>query len=180
MDTAVASTFLQHINNQLTHWNVCVGVPFGKSYWQFRDSSEQNGCFNMALTKYKQDLLTRKLLVGDKFVIEKEDVTYLVVSRARLDSFARIHTNKNAIAKRGWTTLNYICVVLHPEIASTRWQGRVEQEHSNNCGDNDNNDTITVETGNCTNRQQQHCNSCCFGSTSRSYEPLSRTQRHSH
>jgi hypothetical protein len=30
-------------------------------------------------------------------------------------------------------------------------QGRVEQEHSNNCSDNDNNDTIIVETGNSTN-----------------------------
>jgi hypothetical protein len=141
--------FLQYINNPLTHWNVCVGVPYGTSYWQVGDSSEQNGCFKMALTKYKRDLLTRKELVGGEFAIEKEDVTCLV-SRAWQDSFARIHTNKNAIAERGWTPLNYNCL-LHPEIASTRWHGCVEQDHSNNCGDNDNNDTIIVETGNSTN-----------------------------
>jgi hypothetical protein len=74
--------FLQYI-----HWNVCVGVPYGTSYWQLGDSSEQNGCFKTALTKYKRDLLTRKELVGGKFAIEKEDVTCLV-SRAWQDLFA--------------------------------------------------------------------------------------------
>jgi hypothetical protein len=157
--------FLQYINNPLTHWNVCVGVPYGTLYWQVGDSSEQNICFKMALTKYKRDLLTRKELVGGEFAIEKEDVPCLV-SRAWQDLFAQIHTNKNAIAERGWTPLNYDCL-LHPEIASTRWHGCVEQDHSNNCGDNDNNDTIIVETGNSTN-------SSCIGSTSRSVEPLSR------
>ena len=61
----------------------------------------------MVLTKCKQDLLTRKELVGGEFAIEKEDVTCLVVSRARQDLFAQIHTNKTAIAERGWTPLNY-------------------------------------------------------------------------
>ena len=104
--------FLQYINNPLTHWNVCVGVPYGTSYWQVGDSSEQNGCFKMALTKYKRDLLTRKESVGGQFAIEKEDVTCLV-SRAWQDSFARIRTNKNAIAERGWTPLNFNCLWQH-------------------------------------------------------------------
>ena len=81
-------------------------MPYGMSYWQVGASSE-NECFKMVLTKCKQDLLTRKELVGGEFAIEKEDVTCLVVSRARQDLFAQIHTNKTAIAKRGWTPLNY-------------------------------------------------------------------------
>ena len=97
--------FLQYINIPLTHRNVCVGVPYGTSYWQIGDSSEQNGCFIMVLTKYKRDLLTRKESVGGQFAIEKEDVTCLV-TRAWQDSFACIRTNKNAIAERGWTPLN--------------------------------------------------------------------------
>jgi hypothetical protein len=132
--------FLQYINNPLTHWNVCIGLPYGTSYWQVGDSSEQNGCFKMALTKYKRELLTRKELVGGEFAIEKEDVACLV-SRAWQDSFARIRTNKNAIAERGWAPLNYNCL-LHPEIAATRCQGA------------DNNDGTMEETsGNSKNNE---------------------------
>jgi hypothetical protein len=93
-------------------------VPYGTSYWQVGDSSEQNGCFKMALTKHKRDLLARKALVDEEFAIEKDNVTYLV-SQAWEDLFARIRTNKNAIAERGWTPLNYNCL-LHPEIMATK------------------------------------------------------------
>jgi hypothetical protein len=62
-------------------------MPYGTPYWQVGDSSEQNGCFKMALTKYKQDLLSQKELVCGKFAIEKKHITCLV-SRAWQDSFA--------------------------------------------------------------------------------------------
>ena len=43
-------SFLKYINEPETKWNVCMGVPYGTSYWQVGDSHEQNGCFKMAVT----------------------------------------------------------------------------------------------------------------------------------
>jgi hypothetical protein len=116
--------FLRYVNDAEgtgRKWNACVGVPYGTSYWQVGDSSEQNGCFKMALTKYKRDLLRTKELAGVEFGINKEDVTY-IVSQAWAHSFARIAQNKSAIADRGWNPLNYNCL-LHPEIVATRYRG---------------------------------------------------------
>jgi hypothetical protein len=116
--------FLRYVNDKDgigTKWNACVGVPYGTSYWQVGDSSEQNGCFKMALTRYKRELLRRKELAGIEFGINKEDITY-IVNQAWADSFARVVHNKSAIADRGWNPLNYNCL-LHPEIAATRYAG---------------------------------------------------------
>ena len=49
--------FLKYINTPEDHWVVCLGVPYGTALWQVGDSKEQNGSFNMALTKAKQQLL---------------------------------------------------------------------------------------------------------------------------
>lgn len=98
------------------------------------DSREQNGCFKMALTKYKRGLLRAKELAGLEFGINKEDVTYLV-SQAWTHSFARVAQNKSAIADRGWNPLNYNCL-LHPEIVATRYnreQGLGGGGGSNSC-----------------------------------------------
>jgi hypothetical protein len=117
--------FLRYVNDKKgvgVKWNACVGVPYGTSYWQvLGDSSEQNGCFKMALTRYKHELLRKKELAGVEFGINKEDITYLV-SQAWADSFARVVHNKSAIADRGWNPLNYYCL-LHHEIEATRYAG---------------------------------------------------------
>jgi hypothetical protein len=52
--------FLKYINAHPTKWNVNIGLPYGTSCWQVGDSSEQNGCSKMALTKAKQELVTKK------------------------------------------------------------------------------------------------------------------------
>ena len=110
--------FLEYINSATTNWNVCIGVPYGTIYWQVGDSTEQNGCFKMSLTKHKRDLMKKKERQGiQEFAIEKEDVVDLV-ARAWDDSFARIDSNKQAIAERGWNPLNYNCL-LNPEIRAT-------------------------------------------------------------
>jgi hypothetical protein len=127
--------FLRYVNNPATKWNACIGVPYGTSYWQVGDSTEQNGCFKMALTRYKRELLAQKELVQAEFAINKEDVVYLV-AQAWADSFARVRSNLKAIAERGWGPLHYNCL-LHPEIAVTQLQLQKEHEHSSN-GDNDN------------------------------------------
>jgi hypothetical protein len=40
--------FLKYMNTAETKWNACIGLPYGTSYWQVGNSSEQNGCFKMA------------------------------------------------------------------------------------------------------------------------------------
>ncbi|KAI2497276.1 hypothetical protein MHU86_17240 [Fragilaria crotonensis] len=123
--------FLRYVNDPTTKWNACIGVPYGTSYWQVGDSTEQNGCFKMALTRYKRELLARKELAQAEFAINKKDVVYLV-AQAWADSFACVRSNLKAIAERGWGPLNYNCL-LHPEIAATQQQ-QSHEEH----GDIDN------------------------------------------
>ena len=53
--------FLEYINKAEHKWNVNIGLPYGTSYWQVGDSTEQNGCFKMALTKRKEVLVTKKM-----------------------------------------------------------------------------------------------------------------------
>jgi len=43
--------FLEYINSEETKWNVTIGLPYRTSHWQVGDSTEQNGCFKMALAK---------------------------------------------------------------------------------------------------------------------------------
>jgi hypothetical protein len=45
-------------------WKVCIGVPYGSSYWQVGFSPEQNGWFKMALAKEKFELVDRKEISG--------------------------------------------------------------------------------------------------------------------
>ena len=109
--------FLQYINTAATKLNVCIGVPYGTSYWEIGDSPEQNGSFKLALTKCKRDVLTQKERRRTAFAIEKEDIVD-VVSKPSDESFARIATDQKAVAERGWGPLNYN-LLLHPEIQLT-------------------------------------------------------------
>jgi hypothetical protein len=66
--------FLEYINNPEHNWNVCIGVPYGTSYWQVGDSTEQNGCYKMAITKAKRELLTKKADYRQEFSLNKVDI----------------------------------------------------------------------------------------------------------
>jgi hypothetical protein len=55
---------LEYINCSETKWSVNIGFPYGTSYWQVRDSTEQNGCFKMALARCKKALVTRKKILA--------------------------------------------------------------------------------------------------------------------
>jgi hypothetical protein len=57
---------------------VNIGLPYGTSYWQVGDSSEQNGSFKMNLTKNKNDLVAKKNDAGLAFEVDKRDVAKLV------------------------------------------------------------------------------------------------------
>jgi hypothetical protein len=59
----------------------------------------------MALSKHKRNLLHAKALVGQDFAFNKEDVIP-VVHKAWNASFARIKSNQNVIAERGWMPLS--------------------------------------------------------------------------
>jgi hypothetical protein len=112
--------FLQYINSAETKWECCIGVPYGTSYWQVGDSSEQNGCFKMALTTAKQELVTKKNDAGLEFAINKADIVGLV-QKAWKASFARVRTNIKVTISRGWgpKALNYNAL-LNPEILATK------------------------------------------------------------
>jgi len=92
-------SFLEYINSPLTPWSVCIGVPYGTSYWQeVGDSLEQNGSFKMELTVAKRDLLTKKTEHDLPFAIEKSDIVALV-STAWEKSFANKRTNRKAVSE---------------------------------------------------------------------------------
>ena len=52
--------FLTYVNDENHPWVVCIGVPYGTSYWQVGDSSEQNGSYKMAIAKAKKELVLKK------------------------------------------------------------------------------------------------------------------------
>ena len=55
--------FLQYIDTPKDHWVVCICVPYGTALWQVGDSKEQNGSFNLVMTRSKQELLEKKRLI---------------------------------------------------------------------------------------------------------------------
>jgi hypothetical protein len=55
--------FLQYVYDPNHQWIVCIGVPYGTSYWQVGDSLEQNGSYKMALTRSKKELVLKKSLL---------------------------------------------------------------------------------------------------------------------
>ena len=109
--------FLKYINTPEDHWVVCLGVPYGTALWQVGDSKEQNGSFNIAITKAKQQLLEFR---ESKCLSAKLQSTYLIplINKAWANSFARVSKNKYAICDRGWNTLNKILLTI-PEIRAT-------------------------------------------------------------
>ena len=51
--------FIEYINDPAHKWKVCLGLPYGTSFWQVGDSSEQNGSYKMETYRYK-DMLLKK------------------------------------------------------------------------------------------------------------------------
>ena len=107
--------FLSYINDTTHKWVVCIGVPNGTSLWQVGDSTEQNGCFKMYCSEYKQKLTRKKIEMGlFKLNLTRTDIIP-IVNYAWDRSFARIRTNLKAIRDRGWGPLNQV-LLSHPDI----------------------------------------------------------------
>ena len=129
MALAWSCHFLKYINDPLHEWVVCIGVPYGTSYWQVGDSAEQNGSYKMALAKSKRELVMKKQrsCINNPRIDTHEIM--LVVRSAWNNSFARVEYNQKAIAARGWNPLTRN-LLDHPEIAGSAEQ--IPEEESSN------------------------------------------------
>jgi hypothetical protein len=108
--------FLHYINDPDHEWIVCIGVPYGTSYWQVADSSEQNGSYKMALSTEKKELVKKKQRACFQNARVETYEIVIIVNDAWNRSFARVEYNKKAIAVRGWFPLTRN-LLDHPEIA---------------------------------------------------------------
>ncbi len=109
--------FLQYINNPKDYWVVCIGVPYGTALWQVGDSKEQNGSFNIAMTKAKDELLSFKEPIGLSNGLTPTDMMH-IINNAWNKIFARVGMNKNAISDQGWNPLN-CALLLNEELRAT-------------------------------------------------------------
>ena len=74
--------------------------------WQTADSEQQNGCYKIAETKGKEELLALKRLLKFKKKFSIADVIPLI-GFAWDRSFAVVESNKDVICERGWFPLNF-------------------------------------------------------------------------
>ena len=123
--------FLNYINTPTDHWVVCIGVPYGTALWQVGDSKEQNGSFNMAMSKAKQELLEFKTRhTFENPTLQPTDLIPLI-NKAWKQSFARVDKNRNAISSRGWNPLNRN-LLLDPLIRQTMTEKEKAMESTSN------------------------------------------------
>ena len=101
--------FLKYINDSTTEWCVCLGIPYGTTYWEVGDSKEQNGSFNIAMTDAKRKLLDLKRSYFLNETIDKSDLMLLInITWNKL--CVRIDMNKKAFTDREWGPYN--CNIL--------------------------------------------------------------------
>jgi hypothetical protein len=98
--------FVEYIHGD-KEWTVCIGVPYGTSLWQVGDSKQQNCQYKDKSKEGKERIVTMKTKHGLRFTIIKQDIMW-IFCYALEKSFARVDTNKYAIAERGWGPLNYV------------------------------------------------------------------------
>ena len=120
--------FLKYVNTPEDHWVAVIGVPYGTALWQVGDSKEQNGSFNMAITKAKQNLLEMKDSIGMQNAGMIDTDLMPLINEAWEKSFARVDKNRNAIADRGWNPLNK-ALLLDPTLRSTMTSNEKSDEY---------------------------------------------------
>ena len=125
--------FLKYINDDKHKWAVCIGVPYGTSYWQVGDSKEQNGTFKMKLPALKIELMRKRMThhVSDLQILPTDIIP--LVNEAWKLSFGRQSTNKVAIAERGWFPYNYN-LLLHPDIRNSMTEKEIQEERESSSG----------------------------------------------
>jgi hypothetical protein len=111
--------FLEYINTTEHKWNCCIGLPYGASYWQVRDSSKK-WLLQDGSDKSKAAIGFTKNDSALEYTINKEGIVGLV-QKAWKGSFACVETNYQTISRRGWgqraANYNALC---HPEVLTTK------------------------------------------------------------
>ena len=97
--------FLRYVNDPLTAWRACIGVPYGTHIWQPHDSSELNGTFKVALYKAKQNYLREKPATRKNFV--SSDIIP-ILNRCWDGTLNNQRFALKSIRERGWNPLNYV------------------------------------------------------------------------
>ena len=155
-ESRFSKVFLEYINQTETKWQVCVGVPYGTSYWQVGDSEEQNGSFKMALTKLKEEMINTRIrkMIQDMQIAPTDIIP--LVNNAWDVSFARMEKNKKAIYERGWFPFNRN-LLLHPDIRASMTEEDIKEEKRWLDADDDDEDEeqSSGETSIATEQQQQ-------------------------
>jgi hypothetical protein len=121
--------FLEYIHSEQHKWTCCIGVPYGTHLWQVADSSQINGGFKIALTRFKREVLA--CLTGNTPRFMQTDIISLV-RKAWYASFAKQESAKVAIAKRGWNPLIFY-LLDHPNLSLSFNNG--VSDNSNQSGD---------------------------------------------
>ena len=120
-DSRLQIPLLRYINNPVTQWIFCIGLPNGTHKWQVGDSNEQNGAYKVEWAREKAILVQYRIRMGLSANLEKSDCLPLV-NIVWPRSFGRSSTNSKAIADRGWYPCNRR-LLTDPEILKTRTAG---------------------------------------------------------
>jgi len=126
-DTRFYVPFVKYINDPKSKFSVSLGVPYGTSYWQVGDSSEQNGSYKMEITNAKDSILAQResTMISDLGIMSTDIM--VLVNQAWKRSFARVSENKKAVAERGWFPYNRI-LLDHPDLRATMTADECEDE----------------------------------------------------
>jgi hypothetical protein len=96
--------FLEYTLASNRPWTCCTGVSYGTSMSQVVYRTEHNGTFKIESKKAKASAVRYNIRPGLPVTLHKSDVVR-IVNVAWQKSFARVDTNKRAIATRGWGPL---------------------------------------------------------------------------
>jgi hypothetical protein len=99
-DSRFNTSFLHYINNESTQWMVCIGVPYGTSYWQVGDSNEQNGSYKMGLTREKQEMINKRITHMNQDMQVRPTYIVPLVNKVWKVSFDRDTGNSKEITLR--------------------------------------------------------------------------------
>ena len=60
-DTRFQQDFLDYVNNDVSRWFCCIGLPYNTKLWQVGDAEQINGKFSAEITRTKRELIKTKI-----------------------------------------------------------------------------------------------------------------------
>jgi hypothetical protein len=131
LESRLDRSFIAYVNDPSQKWIFCLGVPYSTVYWQVGGSSEQNGSYKVRLSSGKKELAAFKSDHGLPLSLAATDIVPLV-SKVWAASFARVESNKKAIAERGRAKIKSVfCDSTTEETTNeqTKWSGLETRRH---------------------------------------------------